>query len=210
MTEIQDSRRKTVYFEDREIDPELAELYHDRLGAVTTVLDLGCGTGGIGRHLGGRGVDVVGADIDIGALQSARSHERAVRVDLGSGRLPFQSETFDGIVAKDILEHLVRPADIVGEMYRVLEPGGRIVVSVPMAKPRVVWQDYTHIRGFTRDALVMMMRDPGFEILSVTPMGGVPGAGRLNLHPFLPTLLQFPILRRFAVSHELVAQKPRA
>lgn len=203
-----DPEHKQVYFEGREVAPELIDLYFERLGDPTTVLDIGCGQGSFGTVRAKCDVEVVGIDIDSGALRTAKEREKAVLCDLESASLPFDDDTFDGIIAKDILEHLSEPTDVLVEMKRVLEESGRAVISVPMAKPNVVWNDYTHVRGFTEDALHTMVRDYGFEVISVTPMGGVPGIGRLGLTRALPTILQIPGLRRFATSHELVMENP--
>lgn len=195
---------KAVYFQDREVPPELVDLYYERLGGVDRVLDLGCGTGAFGTR---SDVEVIGVDIDVGALREASEREEVCRVDLEAGKLPFDDGVFDGVIAKDILEHLVNPGEMVAEVNRVLKSGGTAVISVPMAKPRVVWQDYTHIRGFTKEAVCTMVRDYDFEVISITPMGGVPGAGHLALVRYLPVLLNLPALRRFATSHEMVIRK---
>lgn len=197
---------KDAYFEGRETAPALVDLYFDRLGHPDTLLDLGCGRGSFGRDAGD--TTVVGVDVDRGALDVARTRQDVILADLEAGQLPFESQAFDGFVAKDILEHLDRPTPIVEELSRVLEPGGRGVVSVPMAKPRVVWGDYTHVRGFTEEAIEMLLRDAGFTVVRTTPMGGIPGAGRLGLVPSLPTILRVPGFRRFATSHEVVVEKP--
>jgi len=198
--------KKRVNFQGREVDPALIDLYSQRLKTPNLVLDLGCGRGSFGT--GNAHVKVVGIDIDQCALEMARTREEVLLGDFESGTLPFQSETFGGFIAKDILEHIDSPERVVQELRRVLKPGGRGVVSVPMAKPRVLWGDYTHLRDFTRDAVEMMVRDSGFRVVSTTPMGSVPGAGRLGLVGSLPRLLRLPGLRRFAASHEVVVQKP--
>lgn len=195
---------KAVYFEDREVPTGLVNLYYERLGDVGRILDIGCGTGAFGAP---SDVEVIGIDIDLGALRKASEREEVCRIDLEAGKLPFDDNVFDGVIAKDILEHLVKPGEMVGEIDRVLKSGGTAIVSVPMAKPRVVWQDYTHIRGFTKEAVCTMVRDYDFEVISITPMGGIPGAGRFDLVRYLPILLRLPGLRRFATSHEVVINK---
>lgn len=199
------AEHKDAYFEGRETVPQLVELYFDRLQNPKRVLDLGCGRGAFGDR--DAETMVVGVDVDQGALDIAKAREHVVLSNLEGRSLPFPAQSFDGFVAKDILEHLDQPTRNVEELWRVLEPGGRGVISVPMAKPRVVWGDYTHVRGFTRDAVSTMLRDQGFEIVSISPMGGVPGAGRFGLVRLLPTLLRVPGFRRFATSHEVVVRK---
>lgn len=200
---------KAAYFEGREGGEGIARLYRRRLGDVNSVLDIGCGTGWIGEPLTREGIEVIGVDNDPGALRDARQREsETIRVNIEASGLPFDDQTFDGVIAKDILEHLVRPGPAVEEISRVLRPGGVAVVSVPMAKPSVVYDDYTHIRGFTESAVKTLFRDYGFIVTDTSPMGGIPGFGRLGLTQFLPVILRLPILSRFAVSHELIARKP--
>lgn len=198
---------KREYYEAGGIPEGLAKLYLRRLGDVELLLDIGCGVGSFARHAEQEEVTVIGIDRDERALNQATRFGEVILSDLEVGRLPFEDETFDGVVAKDILEHLERPERLVAETHRVLCSGGTAVVSVPMPKPSVVWDDYTHVRGFTEDALMTMFRDYGFEIVSVTPMGGVPGAEKLGFISSLPTLLSVPPFSRFAVSHKAIVEK---
>jgi SAM-dependent methyltransferase len=106
--------------------------------------------------------------------------DRAVGADAAS--LPFKASVFDGVLIKDVLEHVVDPIAVLEEVRRVLTADGRVIVTVPRAIPRAVWSDPTHLRGFTRDSLTGCLSSAGFRI--VTPprrCGSVPGAGRLRL-----------------------------
>ena len=191
------------------LNQDLVAWYFDLLGPAQLVLDLGCGTGDIGR-LKPRDVRcVVGVDRSELALRFAVRHEAVCVWDGESGTLPFRDQVFDAIVAKDVLEHLPRPWMIVSEMHRVLRCGGRVVVSVPRAQAKAVWDDYTHLRGFTRRALRSLFEDQGFETGRLLRMGGVPMAGRLRLVRVLPKLLVVPPMNwLFWSNHMLVATKP--
>lgn len=190
------------------LDPGLVAWYFDLLGPVERVLDLGCGRGDIGRHRPKRVRCVVGADSAEDALRVAASHEAVCEWDGDSGVLPFRDAVFDAIVAKDVLEHLIRPWLIVAEMHRVLRKGGRVVASVPMARARAVWDDYTHVRGFTPAALKALFEDHGFLAQKPMPMGGVPFAGRAGLVRRLPQILAIPPLGwLFGSSYMIVATK---
>lgn len=192
----------------RALDPSLVAWYFDLLGSVERVLDLGCGQGDIGRYRP-KGVRcVVGADVAEEKLRAAAGYETVCGWDGDFGVLPFRDAVFDAIVAKDVLEHLVRPWPIVAEMYRVLRSGGRVIASVPMARASAVWDDYTHVRGFTRAALRALFEDQGFRVQKPMPMGGVPLAGRAGLVRRLPRILAIPPLGRlFGSSYMIVATK---
>lgn len=191
------------------VDRALADRYWRLLAPATgtRVLDLGCGTGKLGAAAPG-GVEVHGVDHDEGAVRQAQAHELAQVVDLEHGTLPFPDGHFAAAIAKDVLEHVERPSHILGELRRVLAPGGRLLVSVPMEFPWVVWNDYTHMRGFTRRALETMLGDLGFGDLQIWGMGAVPGAGRFGLIDRVPTLLSLPLMRPlFGRSWEALATR---
>lgn len=202
------THEKLAYYEDREIHPQLAARYYRAMAGARVVLDLGCGTGTFGRYRPSPEVTVHGVDGDAGAVRSAMAFEQAVCVDLEVDDLPYPDNTFDGLLAKDIFEHLQDPARLAREAHRVLRPDGVMVASLVMAKPARVWADYTHVRGFTRAAAELLLRDAGFSIDEVWKMGPVPGARRLGLVPVLPHLLRFPLFDRlWASSWELTGRK---
>lgn len=200
---------KMRYFTGRELDPALVAYYYHHFGHVRRVLDLGCGLGCMGRLKPDSAIEIYGLDIDEGAVAQAAQYENAQVWNLETQRLPFDGEYFDAVLAKDILEHLQTPWVLVEEIYRTLRPGGIVIASVAMAKPKVVWNDYTHIRGFTSNALQMLFEDSGFDVLHTHKMGGIPLAGRLRLIKWIPILLQFPPLNAIlGTSLEIKARRP--
>ena len=93
------------------------------------LLDAGCG-----RYLRfcrefATTAQVVGIDLD--HTFDADNHQRpfAVRGDIGV--LPFPSEHFDLVISRSVVEHLEDPAKVFREFYRVLRPGGKVVVITP-------------------------------------------------------------------------------
>jgi SAM-dependent methyltransferase len=141
-------------------------------GPGRRVLDLGCRTGALARYYA-RGNEVVGVDVDRAALERARERLgiQTVWAD-AEEELPFPHESFDVVVAGELLEHLADPAAAVAHVRRVLRPGGRFVGSVPNAfrlKSRVAYVrgrypvdwDPTHLQLFTPDALRGLLA--GFE-----------------------------------------------
>ena len=201
--------RKRVYYQGTGAPPQLVREYFRRVGAASLVLDLGCGLGGVSQAAP-CGVRVIGIDHDRGALETASRYGRVAAWDAGAGeRLPFPRNRFDAVIARDVLEHLDHPWDAVREMGAVLRPGGLALASVPMARPRVVWNDYTHRRGFTRSAIRLLFLDAGFEVERVDRMGPLPLAARLNLIRAVPWLLRLPVLNHvWATSWEVLVRKP--
>jgi SAM-dependent methyltransferase len=193
---------KTTYYQNRRLRRGLSDRYSAFLRDCDVVLDVGCGTGDFGAVFPGT---VHGVDNDPAAVAAARRNEIAVVADL-TEPLPYPDALFDGILARDILEHLMEPWLLVREMRRVLKPAGVVVASLVQDRPRRVWADYTHVRGFSESTARGLFLDNGFDIKSSWPMGGVPLSDRLGLIPHLPWLLRIPPLGTvWASSWELVA-----
>ncbi len=174
-----------------------------------TVLDLGCGAGDIARF-SIRPSRVYGLDCDQTAVTVANQFAIARHWDLDSGeQLPFNSDQFDAVIAKDVLEHLRQPWVLLQEVHRVLKPGGTLLVSVICEFGRRTWSDYTHVRGFTEATARELVADSGFTVINVRRMGGVPLSSRLNFVHLNPWILRFPPLHwMWTSSYEVHAIRP--
>jgi SAM-dependent methyltransferase len=112
--------------------PERIPLFQAAIGRGKRVLDLGCRSGAFTRHFLD-GNEVVGVDVDRAALEKAAVLGiQTVQADVEE-RLPFDDESFDAVVAGELLEHMRFPDAVVGEVDRVLRRGGVFVGSVPNA-----------------------------------------------------------------------------
>lgn len=136
----------------------------------TKLLDLGCGSAWLGRHFD----DYTGLDGSQAAVDAAA--ERGITIILGNADepLPFDDQSFDGVVAKDLLEHVQDPGSVVREINRVLKPGGRVFASSPDAQ-RWVWDDYTHVRPFSRRGFRLLFTDQGMKPVTVGYESVAPG-----------------------------------
>ena len=130
------------------------------------ILEIGCGSGGNLPTLAKYG-NVVGVDIDPDALAFAnRGRSEAWAVEGNAMHLPQAwGDGFDILLAADMLEHIVNDRQVLREAYRVLQPGGFIVITVP-AMPSL-WgpHDETlgHQRRYTRGELLQKARNAGFQ-----------------------------------------------
>jgi SAM-dependent methyltransferase len=162
---------------------------YDRLGlrAGDRLLDLGCG---FGRHAYEglrRGAQVVACDMAVPELEQTVATMTAMK-DAGEAppqslttavcgdatRLPFTDRSFDRIIASEVMEHVPDDLAALGELTRVLRPGGTIAVTIPAWLPeRVCWaitDEYHapfveggHVRIYSRDDLRSKMRAAGLE-----------------------------------------------
>lgn len=89
------------------------------------VLDLGCGTGHSYAELAPR--ETVGVDLEPAAL--AGQDRQTVVADMRS--LPFAPGSFQSVLAVQSIEHVPDPERVLGEVARVLEPGGRAIFATP-------------------------------------------------------------------------------
>ena len=103
-----------------------------------TVLDIGCGAGGITLHLVDRhgAAHATGFDVELPVIEAARRHaeerglsERTTFVQAPPGRLPFADASFDVVFSKDALLHVPDKDALFVDIYRVLAPGGVFAAS---------------------------------------------------------------------------------
>ena len=107
-----------------------------------TVLEIGCGHGGISAFIALNGAKkVIGIDLNTQHLEIARKFAQSVSSRFGSDyQLPtefvemnaydmqFEPESFDIVFADNVFEHFMEPAKVLEQSNRVLKPGGIIVV----------------------------------------------------------------------------------
>ena len=124
---------RTIQADERTSLSVLAEHIH----TDSTVLDLGCGSGALGKYLTEtKSCKCDGLTWSEAEAEHARPHYRFVVVDnLETSDLPsnFPKQQYDYIVCADVLEHLSRPERIVNTCRSLLAPGGKLLISVPNA-----------------------------------------------------------------------------
>jgi SAM-dependent methyltransferase len=164
--------------------------------APVRTLDLGCGEGRLTRELRGRGYETVGVDIAPGliALAQQRDPEGTYRVADAEG-LPFEDESFELVVAFNVLMSVDEPVRALAETARVLVHGGCLCASIvhPLASAGT-WRN---------DAFVV--RDYLTERAYEDPVGGVVFA---NVHAPLERWARW--LKSAGFAAERLHEVPRA
>jgi ubiquinone/menaquinone biosynthesis C-methylase UbiE len=102
-----------------------------RLPAAGPLLDAGGGTGRITQTLNGQASALVVADASMGMLKKASKKDGLISIGCQSETLPFPSETFDAVIMIDALHHVRNQVHTADELFRVLKPGGRLVIEEP-------------------------------------------------------------------------------
>ena len=111
----------------------VAEIVTTRHPAVGSVLDVGCGTGLVGRALRARGFagEILGLDISQASLEIARqcgAYDSLDHADLQQ-RLAFEDDSVDAVICVGVMTYLTEVEAVWREFARVAQSGGLVVVT---------------------------------------------------------------------------------
>ena len=144
-----------------------------RLGNGLKVLDVGCGPGIISERIWKMGNYVTCADLPI-ITSIANRHRVLLVVATDAEQLAIVSNSFDVVLATEILEHLWNPHSFLDEAYRVLRANGHLIIEVPEGREGLRWD--AHIQYFTLEGLKQMpgTRFAVSKVERLKPYAGVP------------------------------------
>ena len=160
------------------------ELMPEPCPAENRLLELGAGHCEIARILRSRGWGVHAADIRESCVaEAAALGFPATRLDLNEA-LPYPDGMFQFVVMLEVIEHVVRAEFALGEVARVLSPGGRLLLSTPnhafyksrirMLKGRPLGMEGEHFRFFVKTQLESLLARQGFRIAGKNSSGHLP------------------------------------
>lgn len=103
------------------------------------ILDVGCGKGWVASHFCPRGVAVCSMDVSItnprrALKRNSFPNHSAVVADVFN--LPFQENTFDVIIAAEVIEHVPDPQLFIQHLLATLRPGGVLLITTPFREKR--------------------------------------------------------------------------
>ena len=187
------------------------------------VLDVGAGDGTYGLEAAARGASVTALDVDPAMLDAARARaaRRGVALERHTGRaeaLPFGDAEFDVVLAVTMLCFVPDAQTAIGEMARVLRPGGRLVLgelnrrSVWAAQRRLrCWlgsESWRRAHFWTRHELQQLARAAGLGVVRARAAVFFPPSG-LAARAMAPLDLLLARLRAPGAAFlALVAEKP--
>jgi SAM-dependent methyltransferase len=161
----------------------VAQMLHFTRTIRGKVLEIGCFNGFVAEKIQQQGEkEVTGIDRLEPALQQAAARGlQTILADVDESPLAFPANYFDGVVMGEVLDYVFDPDAVIAEVYRVLKPAGKLIVTVPnlaslgnrlrllygyppfsfAARPRLggYW------RYFTFRTLQELLHDQGFQVL---------------------------------------------
>lgn len=164
---------------------------------IGKILDVGCGDGYITSLIFENFKDVIGIDISKKAIKFAREKNQGVTFVVGTcTNLPFSDESFDTIVASEVIEHINYNDGkaFLKEARRVLSPKGKIIISTPNLSNlyrrylRILYKNPEHLKEYTKNELIELL-SAHFRVLYLS--SGV------SLPISLPFIGALPIISRF-------------
>ena len=140
------------------------------------ILDIGCGIGYFSKLLSDRGAEIWGIDIDPESVNICCS-TIGNNFQVGNAEsLNFKKNTFNKILCSEVLEHVKNDQKSLKEMFRVIRPGGTLVVTVPSIDGvfGATIKNFMHNHadgpekhereGYSRREIVDLISDAGFKI----------------------------------------------
>jgi len=148
------------------------------------ILDVGCGSGGLGAVLRKKGIDVIGIENSEGLYREASEKLKQVFLaDIEKFQIPFSKGYFDCIIYGDVVEHLIDPLTVLKNHKEYLSDNGYVIASVPNVRyykliARLVFSgswdymdkgilDKSHLRFFALINLKELFIEAGYEITDI-------------------------------------------
>jgi SAM-dependent methyltransferase len=176
------------------------------------LLDLGCGSGLMVECACKYGLDMVGIDGSDLAIAIGKQRNRELSLFQHDLRrpLPFEDESFQGIVCHQLIEHLSPDSSkhLLRECLRVLCKNGALLVYSPSCFNKKEALDPCHINLYSPARLATELKSVGFQVLLVAATPSLPWPGGRIGSALARFLYGYLGVRRLALSANAIAQKP--
>lgn len=147
------------------------------------LLDVGCGVGDFAESFKHYrpGLEIHATDISSNAIAKAKKRKLKVIFKVADAqKLSFKNETFDVVTCFDLIEHVCYPKKVIGEIYRVLKPGGLFHAFIPTEKNllsveglfiKLGWKGKEiyggHPHHFSKKQVLSLLEKTGFKVEKV-------------------------------------------
>lgn len=145
------------------------------------ILDIGCGRGEITKEFSNLKLKIEAVDKD-----KSKEHDFKIKyLDVEKDKFTYKNNTFDIVFSKSVLEHLSDPTNFMKEIYRILKPGGLVILMTPdwVSQMKIFFNDYTHKQPYTKYGLYDLLKIFNFKNI------------KTDLFYQLPILWKYPVLK---------------
>jgi len=198
-------------------------------GFQGTLLDVGCGDAIISIQLKeALGCEIKAVElIDENVKKALEKGIDTIKVDLNKEKLPFENNSFEGVFAGEILEHVVDSDGLLLEIKRVLKKNGVLILTVPNIanwyNRLIMMFGYLplyvesgsrasygtpfgeingHVKAFTKRSLIQMVKANGFEVETVQGSG----YSRTKMEQYNKGVLKIG-MRLFFIAEKVLSKK---
>ncbi|HVA96959.1 MAG TPA: class I SAM-dependent methyltransferase [Candidatus Acidoferrales bacterium] len=214
---------------------ELIKLLNPYLNNVHKVLDIGSGVGTIDFYLASKGKKVTGIEISENAVEIAGANAQLFNLDKKieyiTAEFPnkVKNKDYDLVLFSEVIEHLEDDAKALNDIWKVLKPGGILVITTPsknaplyrMGLLNKFDKDVGHLRRYTLLEIEALVKNSGFNIIKSGVHEGIlrnflftnPSAGKLLKFvkwqiSDIVTLIDYATIQLFGESNiHLIAKK---
>jgi len=174
------------------------------------ILDVGCGPGSFVDVLASRGFDATGIDITPKFVSFARKNYQGQFIVGDANKLPFDSNSFDTVFIRSVLEHVDNDQKVLRESLRV---GKKVVIIVPQLTPLSLqkrglifshYQDQSHLRYYTVKSIEELADSCKATLIDVQYTEPLP-----NKSIFYELLHGFSLFKRIAIKIIFTFFKPQ-
>ena len=131
--------------------------------AKDKTIDVGMQDGYFVRELKKNGIETVGADcVKLLVKMARKSDPGGEYYNSFAEELPFPDNSFQTAICSHVLEHVLRPEDVLKEIHRILKPGGEVIVVVPYS----LEIEPTHLREYSNKEFLLAEVGRFFKIKS--------------------------------------------
>jgi len=152
---------------------EIARIWLDRLENqklfnrdTAKMLDIGCGSGAM-MLAAGKMASIAGLEVSPTALKNLRGDVRGKTIAASVLNAPYPDESFDVITCLDVIEHIENDGYALNEIFRILKPGGLVLINVPAYQ--WLWSDWDvslgHYCRYTKHRLCTLLDQSNFRIV---------------------------------------------